>query len=217
MTPEDRKAKRSAHARKAKKTPKPPRPWDIPPGPPPEAADKDIATVYTAVGEALSAWERMEERLASLFAIFIGLQGPSTAAERAYGSVMSFHTRKGMLEEAGTVYFRKHPDAESQALFGELIQFADGFCGRRNDIAHGKVMSFLRPGSREFIFLLWPAFYNSNKVNWRGTAKFVYNSAMIRRFAAAFDDIQNMADRLIHRIEERHAPPLAISSEPTYE
>ena len=55
---------RSAHARKAKKTPKPPKPWDRPP--PPKEGDANSRTLYAAVGEALSRWERMEERTLSV-------------------------------------------------------------------------------------------------------------------------------------------------------
>jgi hypothetical protein len=205
-------------AHKAKKTPRQPDPWDIPNAPTPERADEDIAAVYTAVGQALSAWERMEESLAQLFSIFIGLHSGSTAAERAYGSVTSFPSRKGMIEQAAEVYFRDHPDTEGQALFDEIIEFAGGFSARRNDIAHAKAMSFLRQTDGKFIFLLWPAFYNSNKVNWRGTAKFVYNSAIISRFVGAFDDIAQKVRQLTRRIEERHALERAPEGgQPVYE
>jgi hypothetical protein len=197
--------KRSEDARKANKTPKRRDPWDIPNAPSPEAADESITTVYAAVGEALSAWERLEESLAQLFSIFIGLHSGSIAAERAYGSVTSFISRKGMIEQAAEVYFRDHPNAESQALFDDILELAEGFSARRNDIAHAKATSFLRRTDRKYIFLLWPAFYNSNKVNWRGTAKFVYNSAIITGFTSAFDEIAQKVRQLTRRIEDRHA------------
>jgi hypothetical protein len=79
----------------------------------------------------------------SAFSIFIGLQSGSTAAERAYGSVNSFVSRRGMLEQAAEVYFRDHPDAKRQAVFDDIL-LAGGFSAHRNDIAHAKAMSFLR-------------------------------------------------------------------------
>jgi len=193
-------------------------PWDIPEPPTPEAADTDINTVYAAVGEALSAWEHLEESLAQLFSIFIGLHSGSVAAERAYGSVTAFASRKGMLEQVAEVYFRHHPDTESQNLFKDIIEAAGNFSARRNDIAHAKVMSFLRPGDEKIIFLLWPAFYNSNKINWRGSAKFVYNSAIVSSFTGRFNDIQQTTRALIRTIEQRHDPmPAEECVQPVYE
>ena len=79
-------------------------------------------------------------------------------------------------------------------------------------------MSFLRPGDEKIIFLLWPAFYNSNKVNWRGTAKFVYNSTIISGFISSFNDIQQKTRALIRKIEERHDPtPAEERVQPIYE
>jgi hypothetical protein len=214
----DSSNKRSAAARNAKKTPKRRDPWEIPEAPAPEAADENIAAVYAAVGAALSAWERMEESLAQLFSIFIGLHSGSIAAERAYGSVSSFVSRRVMIEQAAEVYFRDHPDAKSQAVFDDIVELAEGFYARRNDIAHAKAMSFLRQADGKFIFLLWPAFYNSNKVNWRGTAKFVYNSMMIAGFTNAFDEIAQKVRELTRQIEERHALERAPeAARPVYE
>jgi hypothetical protein len=198
-TPEER----SAHARAAKKTPKPPNPWDRPEAP--ETGDQDDLALYEAVGRALSTWERMEERLAVLFSFLIGLDVPSDAAARAYGSILAFQQRRVMLEQAAEVYFDLHPDAELQTLFDDALSYADGFAGRRNDIAHGMVMSFFDP-DRNIIFVMRPPFYNSTKVTWIGKAAYVYNAAQIDKFTLGFDEAHRRIDHLIRQIEAKHIP-----------
>jgi hypothetical protein len=58
------------------------------------------------------------------------------------------------------------------------LKYADGFSGRRNDIAHGKVMSFREPDG-SITFLLYPPFYNSKKITLTGDT-FVYSATTIR-------------------------------------
>jgi hypothetical protein len=198
-TPEER----SAHARAAKKTPKSPNPWDRPEAP--KTGDQDDGALYEAVGRALSEWERLEGRLAVLFSFLIGLDVPSEAAVRAYGSILAFQQRKVMLEHAAEVYFDLHPDAELQRLFDDALAYAEGFAGRRNDIAHGMVMSFF-DRDRNTIFVMRPPVYNATKVAWNGRAAYVYNAAQIDNFRLGFDEAHRRIDLLTRKIEAKHAP-----------
>jgi hypothetical protein len=198
-TPEER----SAHARKAKKAPQSPKPWDKPA--PPETGDLDVRALYAAVGEALSEWERMEERLSVLFSILIGLDRPSEAASRAYGSILGFRQRREMIERAAEVYFDLHPDADLQKIFDDALEYAGGFASRRNDIAHGKVTSFF-DRDKNTVFLVWPPFYNSTKMTWTGTAAYVYNSTQVDKIRLGFDETHRRINEVIRRMEARHDP-----------
>ncbi|MCC8952723.1 hypothetical protein H8B02_04340 [Bradyrhizobium sp. Pear77] len=66
------------------------------------------------VGSALSSWQFVEDVIASIFEVLVS--GPDayskyfnsmSAAERAYGSVVSFDGRAGMVEAAAEAFF--HP------------------------------------------------------------------------------------------------------------
>ena len=196
--------KRSAHAKSAKKTPKATKPWDVPIFP--KHGDIDVQILYATVGHALTRWEAMEERLAHLFSILIGLHDPSEIAERAYGAVVTFRGRKEMIERAADLYFGLFPDATIKSMFDEAMLYAQGFAARRNEIAHGKVTSFLKP-DKTLEFLMQPPTYASNKIKWYGDINYLYNSAIINNLAVGFDFTFVRVDRLARAIAARHPRP----------
>jgi hypothetical protein len=139
-----------------------PKPWSILPRPRKGAATPE--ELYLAVGEALSAWELVEEGLAEIFATFIGSPeaGPGSGhdpAIRAFGSVLTFKGRQQMVAAAADAFFfQAVPRDPVRKQFGELNEEAAGFASRRNDIAHGRVQYLPKKG-----FYLFPGLYSANK------------------------------------------------------
>jgi hypothetical protein len=107
------------------------RPW-------PTAGESNIDVVHAQVGRALSQWERFEFILSLLFAAFVS-DGKGLAARRAYVAVRTFEGRAVMLRAAATAFFDEHPHPQMQELFKSVVDRAQEFSARRNDIAHGQV------------------------------------------------------------------------------
>src|SRR5258706_16307581 len=69
----------------------------------------DCKLLYQAVGEALSQWEHVDQRLANLFAIFACTPDTDAytrhAVTRAYGSIIGTANRRSTIEAAAEAYF----------------------------------------------------------------------------------------------------------------
>jgi hypothetical protein len=152
-------------------------------------AERGAATenaLYIAVGAALSTWELVEEGLAEIFALFIGAPeaGPTSGhqpAIRAYGSVISFRSRVEMVSAAAQAFFHREPNSEIQKQFGRLMEESNGYAGRRNDIAHGRVQYVAGKD-----FYLFPGLYNSSKNPVGRDAIYAYNDTQILQYCEAF-------------------------------
>ena len=117
-------------------------PWQVPD--PPAAGDPDSDITFCAVGKALSQWEWFEGNLSLAFSYLIGSGYGNLAAQRAYGSVLGFYGRAGMIERAAEVYFKYNRNSDLEfALDLLLISSRDRLSGRRNDIAHGIVQPYV--------------------------------------------------------------------------
>jgi hypothetical protein len=159
--------------------------WDRP-DPMPGKGNKGPEAVYAAVGEALSIWETVEEHLAHIFSVLIGLRRPSTAAVRAYGSLTTFRGKSEMIAAAAEVYFHDHPDEGLQQKFNDALKAAIGFSARRNEIAHGIVQQLKKAPNQSLGFFLRPPFYNSSKVKWGFGPIYRYDSKTIKAFQDGF-------------------------------
>jgi hypothetical protein len=126
--------------------------------------------IFSAVGQALTEWEQLENACAQLFAVLVSTNHKRAylaPAIRAYGTITSAATRKEMLVNAGEAYFAKRPaKAQSfKAEFTELMQAYIDFASRRNDIAHGLVQRVfltkrgIRPAA--IGIYLTPSFYSA--------------------------------------------------------
>lgn len=115
--------------------------------------------LYTAVGQALSAWEGLEGTLASLFAELCG--AVDEGASRAYGVVSSSAGRLDMLKEAFDCYPRRRH--ESLSTFTDLTKRIRLYGARRNEIAHGIVVLMADTEKPPHGHFLCPATYNSRK------------------------------------------------------
>jgi len=128
--------------------------------------------IFSAVGQALTEWEQLENACAQLFAVLVSANHKRAylaPAIRAYGTVNSAATRCKMLANAGGAYFakRKTKAQKHEADFDDLLKAYSNFASRRNDIAHGSVQRvFLtKRGTRPAALGLYltPSFYNPQK------------------------------------------------------
>jgi hypothetical protein len=137
-----------------------------------------------------------------------------------------------MVEAAGEAYFFENPDTDLAAELKSCLAAANGFSGRRNEIAHGIVKELSLPGNVIFIpdkvmarpmvpngFAVVPSEYATNKTELAQPLtilhqvarkpKYTYSSAEINALAILFrqlgDRVGNLARRiLMHSISGRN-------------
>jgi hypothetical protein len=189
------KAKRSAHARKAAKTPKAKHPWDLPPSMP--SGNESADPIFLAVGRSLSNWEYVENRLAQVFATFVGADTGKNSvhpAVRAYGAIVGFKSRVGMLDAAAKAYFREVQIEGQSEAWNDLKKTVTGFSDRRNDIAHASAEQlFDRETEKPWGFYLMPGLYASKKYPDGEPPAYMLTAEQISVFAEEF---AKLADRV---------------------
>jgi hypothetical protein len=165
-----------------------PNPWD--PLPFPLTGDPDFEITYAGVGMVTSQWEAIEFDCARLYSVFVG--DPDGEALRAYGEGKIFRDRRINLEKAAAMYFIKHIDQNLEGEFARICATAEGFAERRNEVAHGLVLSvahipffadklmLAKPGEPQF--LLVPP-YHTIRNHVEGLPKFAFNKAQMGFFA----------------------------------
>lgn len=171
-------------------------PWD--PLPKDKVGNKDSATLYAAVGRALSAWESLEANLGQMFGLMSG--SLSEVPARAYGVVASANGRLEMAKEAFACYpGRNEPELVG---IGDLLKRVGKFIPRRNEIAHGIVTGVTIEDDMQGAFLC-PARYMSRKqvsiaaiqdtIRGGGTfehasfvGKYAYNSKQLAHYKKQF-------------------------------
>lgn len=195
----------------------PDHPWNVLPFLP--KGDDDVATIFQAVGGALTAWEGFEGNLAFTFAVLCDARLPG--AVRAYGTITAFGGRRDMVAAAFGVY--PHRRDEQLAGFPKFLDHAQKFASRRNEIAHGRVVK-ISPSigaSPEGCYLA-PAEYNTNKRyrDWeladgvvhdvfefskRAVGKYAYTSAQIDFYTGYFRRLMDEARTYALAFRERLA------------
>ena len=156
--------------------------------------DQDLNSIYTQVGRALSMWEGVEENLARLFALVLGVDAydqPSPAA-KAYGAILTASGRIEMLKAASETYFWE--DKKTRQEVSDLLNKCIKCAARRNEIAHGVCYSmkftFLEEEYGDEGFYLVPPFYNTEKMHkWRNTSLEIPTDAKSQK--AALNRIKN--------------------------
>jgi hypothetical protein len=167
-----------------------PNPWDVPPRP--ADGTKNPDDIYREVGGALSSWEFIESYIARIFALLVADNAPvapfnrPNPALRAYGSVVSFQSRTAMVEAAAAAFFHNKPHPEFESRFKALMKAANGWAGRRNDIAHGKIGGW-NPDLNKCV--LWPNDFNSRKNALDDRAAYAYNDQQIKEIGEKFMDL----------------------------
>jgi hypothetical protein len=106
--------------------------------------EQEIQAFYSALGEAITKWQRVEEGLSILFATAIGSEGEyNSVASAAFHSILSFKAKLDMTHAALTAInfmsaFGRPPGQESPMLmaWGPLRNRASRRADSRNEMAH---------------------------------------------------------------------------------
>lgn len=187
------KAKRSAHAKKAAKTPKAKKPWDLPPSM--ASGNNSAEPIFSAVGKALSNWEHVENRLAQVFATFVGANHSRNSLHpsvRAYGAIVGFKSRIGMLDAAAKAYFRVTEIEGQPEAWKTVLTAATGFSDRRNDIAHASAeLLYDMENSKPWGFYLLPGLYASKKYPEGEPPSYMLVAEQVAYFAEEFEKLAN--------------------------
>jgi hypothetical protein len=148
----------------------------------------------------------VEERLSELFAFFVGaVDGNSfDAAEpaiRAYGSVVSFGGRADMIAAAAEAYFHARPTTPLSAEVKKMLDGpCRGFASRRNEIAHGRVVTRMESGKPDSCHL-YPGLFASKKYKVSGEPVYLYTADQINefgdRFGGLYETISDYLDRVL--------------------
>ena len=172
---------------------------------PPEGlrGDPSAITIYTAVGEAITAWESAQDKMADIY----GRLSLTNQIKKKYtfGSETSHHKRSIALREAADNFFEKNPNYSSaQNALNLLMVHLDNASKIRNDIAHWVVRCF--PIPRDSQCFLVPSESNSRKldsflINESKSAdlgiykiKYKYNSTVINEFRDKFHVLEFYAN-----------------------
>lgn len=116
-----------------KKPPEAPKPWHVLPIL--AQGDAEAGPLYTAVGKALTQWERMDQVQANMFGILVGSR--LGAATLAYGTISASSTRGGMVLAAAELVLRENAALQAETI--RILQDIGELGARRNEIAHGVV------------------------------------------------------------------------------
>jgi hypothetical protein len=173
-----------------------------------EQGDASPDTTYCAVGRSLSTWGLLEDQFAILFATFldVGLDAGgagTTAAVRAFGSIITANSRSDVLTSAAEAYFSAHQEPVLQAAFKTLMRRYRKAAGRRNEIAHGVVLGRARSGYasifyydngpatlpngyRDEGYYLFPSTYATRKRTLDHQPDYWFSSSDIAHYTAQF-------------------------------
>jgi hypothetical protein len=113
-------------------------PWDRPPRP--IQGDATDSILYEWIGRNVIHWEHIEWQLARLYSAFFGKLDDG-ALMREYGAGQIFRLRLTALKRAAESYFMRHCNQYLEAEFDKLCMASEGFADRRNEVAHGVVVS----------------------------------------------------------------------------
>jgi hypothetical protein len=149
--------------------------------PPPEKGEENPEVLWLSIGRAFTSWERLEDEISDLFAVFTGGApgGQASPAKRAYGAIVGFKGRQDMVSAAAEMFFGqpiigpvdvaagKAAEKETKSLLNDAGKLA----ARRNEIAHGQVKQFAIHSPRfqelglktDLTWYLLPPGYNSKK------------------------------------------------------
>jgi len=171
----------------------------------PKEGDPSPIVIHSAVGKALTDWERLDRNLADIFSLLVAGYVPNLAASRAYGSVLSVRGRIEMIQAAGAAVFADKPNKVLRLRLKELLEEAEGFAARRNDIAHGITSQYLSTDNKPIGYVLGPGVTATRKVKLTSaercesgeqptlTVSYAYTAADIDRFGTEFARLRHEA------------------------
>lgn len=165
-------------------------------------------TIFAAVGEALTRWERMEWALCQLNSIMSGNAG-DVETEAQYGMDYSiFERRVQAVEETARAFFMRHCNQDNEATLRKIVDRARKLSICRHQIAHGLVdqvthATFSEDGDfadwhdGKTTYYLNAPWYSEPRLRqkWPG-----YTSADIRVIFQNFTTLENRIRSLCQRI-----------------
>ena len=182
-------------------------PWH-PPEEYPTEGDADQDTTFLAVGRSLSYWEWFEAHLGLIFSRLIGAPNKLDAANRAYGTVLTFRGRGDMIKAAAESYFLLRPDDDTANEFKELMKCADDLAPRRNEIAHGIVQPYFPLAARPPKgYALVPSLHATGKrpivraiAHAHNSGRYAYTATEIAAFGSAFEILAKAAVTFLYEM-----------------
>lgn len=168
------------------------------------ASDGDpvARNTFTSVGAALSAWEHCEASFGALYSAFVKPTGGNHIVMRAYGTILAAGTRREMIAEAAEAYFGIFPSPGLAARVKKLLNLYKDAAARRNEIAHGMVMSGALPiDLRKVEYFLVPGLFASNKRDLASQwTKYRLGTKEIDHYRACFDELGSRAGALMQDV-----------------
>lgn len=170
--------------------------------------DPDSRVTYMAVGNALTVWEIVETYLGIVYLTLI--QTRSEAARRSYGSIETPRGRRDAIKAAAESYFLLfNGTVEDQRRFDLLLEHAAHAAARRNDIAHGSVITVQIEGVNRGSFLC-PATYRTKGndlipvmlLDPESTDEFGFLTAQFRFTSADMVQISSQFEKLYQAVAE---------------
>lgn len=128
--------------------------WKAPPAS--QQGEPDGSRIYLNVGIALSNWGSVESDFAQLFTMFVDARTFGTS--RVFASILGIGGKRDALEAAtGAAFFQRSVSEEDKADWKLLWSHYEQATSRRNEIAHGVVLSF-RVDTEDRGFFLVPIY-----------------------------------------------------------
>jgi hypothetical protein len=144
-------------------------------GPKSKIGEAAAAFIHIGVGHALTNWEHVELAVSILFSHFS--DSATIAPLRAYGTILSTHSRYAAVSQAMDVFFdiRLQMSKRDRRQFEQIKKTKDvtiillnnylAASGRRNDIAHGVAWYLNRHDDDKKAWFLAPPSYNAARNN----------------------------------------------------
>jgi ATP-dependent Clp protease protease subunit len=154
-------------------------PWDQPSIP--QHGEANDSVLFEWVGRLISQWEHVEFNLSRLYTVFAGNPDDGETL-REYGKGTIFRERLRGLRECANRYFIVNPDQYLESEFDAICIAAEGFSGRRNEVAHGvsfptRLLPFFRDrNARKDRWAITPPYFALRNFDQGGYAKYGYTS-----------------------------------------
>lgn len=152
--------------------------WSSPRANKKRQGDPSVDPIYHAVGAALSAWEGVEEALATLYVVLTDAKEANAAntAARCFGAIENSSARRVVMLTAAEMYFQHYWARDAVRRPVEALMETAKLAGFiRNEIAHGKALRITShgqtsdgiPETKEVgAFLLAPEYMTGRRVPW---------------------------------------------------
>jgi hypothetical protein len=166
--------------------------------PRPKVGDKDPTRLFASVGFALTHWERLESSLGELFDVMVSWlprNQSNGAAHSVYCAVTTAEARIEMLRASAKCALKEYPSLLQNVT--QLINTAQHFRARRNDIAHGRVIISARIGA-----YLIPNNVSNQAWAKDGAAKYEWSSSEVRYYADRYAELETECMSIVNTILE---------------